>query len=132
MSAAIRVFHGVVQQIAEDLREPHRIRVNQHRRVRQSDAQKNPRRVDHFLVEVYRAIDDSHEVKRLLSQLDLAMADTRDVEQIVDEPHEMLDLPLHHLCARSVYGPCPLVLRSTCKPLRMGVSGLRNSWIRLR
>ena len=97
MSAAIRVVHGVVQQIAEDLREPYWIRVDQHRRVWQGDAKQNPGRVDLFPVEVYRAIDDNREVKPLLSQLDLAVADTRDLEQIVDEPHEMLDLPLHHL-----------------------------------
>jgi hypothetical protein len=47
-----------------------------------------PRRLD-------GAVDEIAQERRLTFQLNLAGRNPRDVEQIVDEPHHVTDLPLH-------------------------------------
>ena len=96
-SAGVRIFYGVTEQVAEDLREPDRIGFYKHRLFRKVDAKLNSGRIHLFLARSDRATKDDAEVEPLLFQLDLAMADPRSIEQIVDEPHQMFDLPLHHL-----------------------------------
>ena len=95
VSAARRVFDGVVQQVAEHLREPRRVRVGPERRVRQFQVNAvglpvdgRPRRVD-------RGLQHRAEVDSLASHLQLVLCDPRHVEQVVGQPHQLHQLPLH-------------------------------------
>ena len=62
-------------------------------------------------------------------QLHLVPADPGDVEQVVDQPHHV-----RRAAAPSSPGPgrrrpaSPPASRITCRPLRIGASGLRSSW----
>ena len=75
-----------------------------------------------------RLLDDRFDVQQLVPQLDLAVDDARDVEQVVDEPTQMLDLPLNDLLA-----PAQVLLRdlgvlARSAALVMAEIGFRSSW----
>ena len=54
-------------------------------------------RPDVRLVHLQRVRGDLIEIHALGAQLEHAAADPRHLEQVIDEPHEMVDLPFHHL-----------------------------------
>ena len=102
-------LHGVVQQVADDLRQPRRVGVEIDRLRRQRDRQL----VVHALVQradgLDGLLDDGRELDALFAQLDLASRDAAHVEQVVDQPRHLADLALQHLGRRlhSVARRCP-------------------------
>jgi hypothetical protein len=83
--------------------------------------------VDRGLRHLGGAAEHGHQFSRLALQLDLAADDARHVEQVVDEPHEMVKLPFHHVARWTVAASTPDILRM-CSALRIGAKGLRSSW----
>ena len=65
-------------------------------------------RVDERTAGLDRRGDDLGRVDRLDLELDLAPRDARDVEQIVDQPDELLELAADHFVAQLAPGrdPC--------------------------
>ena len=97
VSAAGRVLDGVVQQVVEHLHEPRRVRVGPERHVRQIQLNAvalslddRPRRVD-------RGVQHGAQVDPLASHLQLSLCDARHVEQVVGQPDQLHQLPLHRL-----------------------------------
>jgi hypothetical protein len=91
-----RELGGVVEQVADDLRQPHRIGAHPHRRFGNSHVGRAAT-LQGRLAQLERARDDVADVDALAAQLDLARGDPRDVEQVVDHPREVRDLALDHL-----------------------------------
>src|SRR5690606_32393194 len=88
---------GVAQQVREHLREADRIGVELDPLLRELDHELVPGLVEERTRLLERALDDRIERDPALAQLESALRDARDFEQIVDEPRELLDLPLHDL-----------------------------------
>ena len=65
---------------------------------------------------------------RCAAQLHLVAADAGDVEQVVDQPHHVAELPFHHVAGLGDGVASAAASRITCRPLRSGASGLRSSW----
>ena len=91
-SSRLGVLTGVVEQIAEDLRQPHRVGIEEDRLLRQ-------RHVDRLLVTFRQrtarfdgVLDDRREIHPRLSQLQLVPRDSADVEQIVNEADHVRQL----------------------------------------
>ena len=99
--AALGVLGGVGEEVDEDLLEPRRVGLEPEVAAVDRDASsvvlplldERPDGLD-GLVEDRRGVDD------LRPEADLAAGDPGDVEQVVDEPGEVLDLPLD-----DVHGP---------------------------
>ena len=91
------VLGGVGQQVADDLGEPHRVGVEQQGFGRKSDAQLVALGVDERLDRLHRTGDDRGQFDPLLAEFDLAPHDPGHVEQVVHQPDQVMDLPLHHL-----------------------------------
>jgi hypothetical protein len=53
---------------------------------------------------VDRGIEDRFQIAPRYSQLDLVATDAGDVEQVVGQPHELLDLPQHRLMKTVEFG----------------------------
>ena len=94
----VGVLGGVVEQVGEHLRQAHRVAV--------ARSAARPAASTRELVAARRrsaagwsrprAASSVAEVERLAAQLDLAARDARDLEQVVDQPHHVVDLALHH------------------------------------
>src|SRR5690606_27639115 len=97
VAAGGRVLRGVAQQVREHLREADRIGVELDPLLRELDHELVPGLVEERTRLLERALDDRIERDPALAQLESALRDARDFEQIVDEPRELLDLPLHDL-----------------------------------
>jgi hypothetical protein len=90
------VFAGVAQQIGEDLLQTGRVGLERQRLLRQRYVQSV---LPFFQVGTHplqAALQHRGKVERPLAQLDLALRDARDVEQVIDEPYQVVDLPLHN------------------------------------
>ena len=92
-----RELHRIVQEVDEDLRQTDRIAINRDGLVRQGDRQRVTRRSDPWTRELHRRVDEGCQVQPLLAKLDLPLRDPRHVEQIVDDPDQVGDLPIEHL-----------------------------------
>jgi hypothetical protein len=99
-----RVLGGVVEQISDDLGQPRHVAVDddlgpvpwrQHEIVAPG--------VDHRPTGLDRVGDHRRELDPFLAQLDLALRDAADVEQVVDEMDELAQLALDH-AARALVG----------------------------
>jgi hypothetical protein len=99
-AAARRVLGRVVEEVREDLRDADRIGLELHRRARQLDDELVSGLVDEGAARLDRVVDDGAQIDALLPQLDLVARDAREVEQVVDEPHHVPDLTLHHPARR--------------------------------
>ena len=108
-AAVIGVLRGVVEQVGEDLRQPHRIAADEQRLGVEIDGQLVAQVVEHRPAGFDRGFDDGAEIERLLADFDDAARDARHLEQVVDQPVEVMNLPLHHFAglqrARIVEGP---------------------------
>jgi len=91
-----RVLGRVVDEVADDLREPRLISRHPDWIRRQLDAQVVVRRVDRGLAELERGPDHGAQIEAVAAQVDLAGGDSRDVEQLVDQLDEQAALPIHH------------------------------------
>ena len=94
-AAAIRrVLDRVGEQVAEDLLQPHRIRLDHQRILREGDRQLLAAGARHRRHRVRRLGEGLPDGKSALAQFDLPAADPRDVEQLVDDPHHVPGLAL--------------------------------------
>src|SRR5205823_1993191 len=96
-AADIGVLRGIVQQVREDLAEPGRIGEERDRFGGEIERDAVATLVDKRAHALDRALDNGAQEERLLAKLDLAARYARDVEQVVDQPSHVLDLPLDDL-----------------------------------
>ena len=96
-AAVVGVLGGVVQQVGEHLRQAHGIAADHIGSAGRSIVIRwRPASITGRLVSTrLRRSPWSTAISSL--QLDLAARDARDFEQVVDQPHHVVDLPLHHL-----------------------------------
>ena len=88
---------GVVQQVAEHLRQPLRVAVHAGRPRRELGAQALSLGVDRMAAGIDRLGDDEAEVERAALEAELAGADARAVEQVVDQARHVRRLALDDL-----------------------------------
>ncbi len=69
---------------------------------------------------------NASQLDHLALELDAVARDPREIEQIVDQPDQMLDLLAHELDQLGAVPGCPSIA-SMSMPLRIGASGLRSS-----
>ena len=92
---ALAVLAGVVAQVAEHLRQAHRIGLDVDRLRRQVDHQLVLEVQGHRPAGLDSVMDDRRQLHPLLAQLEIVAGDAAHVEQIVDQPHQAAQLPLH-------------------------------------
>ena len=96
----LRVLAAVVQQVAEHLGQPRRVGVQVDRLARQrrpaSSCAASGRAAGVASTACW--ITDASST-RLLAQLDSIVGDAAQVEQVIDQPHQLPQLPLHRLDA---------------------------------
>jgi hypothetical protein len=95
-AAGRRELGGVVDQVRHHLRQPHRIGVDPRGRLERAHTQRVAAGVDARPRRLRRDRDHGRDVDALLAQAQLAARHARRVEQVVDQAHEMIDLPLDH------------------------------------
>jgi hypothetical protein len=95
-AAPLAVLDGVVEQVAQRLGQPGPVRVHVHRLVRQRHRQLLPLLPGQRLTRFQGTAHHGGQADPLLADGDLAPADAADVEQVVHEPAEVVQLPLHH------------------------------------
>ena len=95
--AVAGVLDRVGEQVADHLGEPDRVADGDQRTVGQHALEPLPPLGGERPGGLQRAPDDVGEVDPLGAQRDLAARDARDVEEIVDEPDEVADLPAEHV-----------------------------------
>ena len=93
-AAALGVLRGVGQQVQDDLLDPRRVDVERQLAPLDRDAEGVPPLVDERPGRLDRLVEDRARVHEVLPEPDLPARDARDVEQVVDEPDELPDLPL--------------------------------------
>src|SRR5208283_3734147 len=105
----VRVFGGVVKQVGENLSKTDAIGVEQHRLIGEDDAKLQPGLVNQLAVHLQGVANDGSEEHPFLEQLDDAVAEARNIEQIVDNAHKMLGLALHYRdnAVGALFGLCP-------------------------
>ena len=89
-----RVLGGVVQEVAHDLGEPHRVAAHGEVGVGVADFEFLLFLFEQGLHGFHRRGDDLRHVHALGDQHDLAARDARHVEQVIDEADHVLQLPL--------------------------------------
>ena len=97
LSARLRVAGRVGEQVRHDLGEPHRIAVDPQALVGDVEGEIVIALLEQIARHLDRLGDDVGDLDPLLAQLHLPARDLRDVEEIVDQPGEVVDLPLDHL-----------------------------------
>ena len=76
------------------------------------------------------ALEDGFDVDHLAGEVDLAAGDPGDVEQVVDQPGQVLGLAVDDLPRPPLLGVVGADQLSTWAALRIGARGLRSSWAR--
>ena len=104
-AAALGVLRGVGQQVQDDLLDPRRVDVERQLAPLDRDAQGVPPLVDERPGRLDRLVEDRARVDEVLPEPDLAAGDPGDVEQVVDEPDELPDLPLDDVARPSRGSP---------------------------
>ncbi|MCY1213798.1 hypothetical protein D9M72_255950 [compost metagenome] len=94
-SAGRRVLGGVVEQVREHLREPHRIAAHHERLAAQVHVQRVPGAFEHGPAQFEGVLDHRIERHGFHAQFDLAARDARDFHEVVHEPHHVVDLAAH-------------------------------------
>ncbi len=89
------VLRAVVEQVGEDLCEPRAIRFDPHRGRGLGNLESMAGLCDHRTARFSGILNRRRQVHRRALQLHLAGRNPRDVEQVVDQPHHLADLPLH-------------------------------------
>ena len=98
-AARVGVLRGVVEQVAEHLRQAREIALHVERVVGHVErrARAAARSISGCIGLDARAPRSSPTVDRLAAEVDLAAGDARDVEQVVDQARQVLHLPLDHI-----------------------------------
>ena len=92
-----REFHSVVEHIGKHLHEPRAVAVDTNRRRGQLYLHRVPRCRGECRDRFDGGGHQLREVERFTAQLDFVDRDTGDVQEVVDESHELPDLTLDHL-----------------------------------
>ena len=127
--AGRRELGGVVQQVGHHLAQAHAVGddVNAGLRHRSGDRVIIGRK--QAAAAFQRGVDYAAQRNALLTQHYFAAGETFDIEQIVDQPHQVVKLPLHraarHLDRASA---SPSAAPSNSRLLSITASGLRSSW----
>ncbi|MNH98799.1 hypothetical protein D3C73_515490 [compost metagenome] len=95
LSFGRRVFGGVGQQVADDLRQAGEIAFEPQGLGRQGDRQVMRARLDLGSAGVHGGLDDALQTHTLALKGNLALIDPGDVEQVFDQPREVVGLNLH-------------------------------------
>ena len=97
-----RVLAAVVEQVAEHLRQAHRIGVQSTiGSARQRHLQLVAGRVGERTRRFDRLLDHRRELDAALAQLEPIVGDAVQIEQVVDQPHQLSQLPLHGVARAS-------------------------------
>src|SRR4029434_4974544 len=91
-AAAPGVLGGIVEQIREYLSDPHGIRVEHHRPLRQRRIEVVAGGSDSGAAGLHGTHDDTGEIDGALAQLDAALGNARQLQQVVDQAHEAVYL----------------------------------------
>ena len=92
-----RELQGVREQVSDDLREPCRIRVHPERCRGGVEPEREPTLLEGRANVLARAADHLACVKATALQRDLVVGDAAHLEQVLDEPGEVVHLPPDHL-----------------------------------
>jgi hypothetical protein len=125
-AAALGVLDRVGQEVREHLGEARDVAVDMDRPLGHREMDHEPGLVDRGAHGLDRVEREPGQRDALLPELDLALADAREVEQVVDQPDHLPELPLPSCRAASACGPSRTTVR-ICRQLRIGASGLRSS-----
>ena len=87
-------FAALVSRFSDDLLDPRRVDVERQLAPLDRDGEVVPPLVDERPGRLDRLVEDRPGVDELLAEPDLPAGDAGDVEQVVDEPGELPDLPL--------------------------------------
>ncbi|MCY1204250.1 hypothetical protein D9M72_157740 [compost metagenome] len=87
-----RISGGVVQQVAENLRQPHQVAAHRQRLLGQRQAQRVAVGVDLRPHRFDRGIERGAQLYQVLAQRDAALVEARDIEQLVDQPGQVVQL----------------------------------------
>src|SRR5204862_6815353 len=97
VSGMRRELEGIVDEIADHLLQPHRVGEPHHGRRGQLDGDLFLRRVDGRPQRIHRPVHQLAELDPLPLQLDLAVTDARDIQQIVDHAADVTQLAIEQL-----------------------------------
>ena len=125
---SVCILGGVVQQVGEHLGDPYQVGVHRQGYRRRGQRQHVLARIDQRPADLDRAGDDRPRVDGLDAELDLSAGDPRDVEQVVDQSHQLLDLPGDDVAGPPRFSSSISSICSISTALRIGASGLRSSW----
>jgi len=95
LRALLAVLRRVVQQVGDDLREPREVAVQPQRLRERAHVQRLAACFEVRLRRLDAVRDHRIEVDLLALEHDLALADACDVEQLLDEPRHLAQLPIH-------------------------------------
>ena len=95
-AARRRELRGVGQEIEHDLRDARRVGIEQQRLRRNLEREADARRRQLRLRGFDGALDDRAQIDALLAQRQLAAGNAAHVHQVIDQPHQLRDLTLHH------------------------------------
>ena len=126
-SARRRVLAAVVEEIAEHLRQTDRIGVQVHRLGRHADIHRVAGGLRERLRRQHGLANHRRELHVTLAQLDAVVRDAAQIEEIVHQPHQLLELPFHGVEAATdgrVLDGAPL---EDLQRIAQGASGLRSS-----
>jgi hypothetical protein len=110
-TSGLGVLRGVVQQIQEHLGQPDQIAVEVHRLRRQRDAQFEAALVDEGAARLDRPVDDLGQLDAPVAKLQRVARDAGDVDEVVDEPRQVVHVTLDEVPA----------------PAERGLGGLRDA-----
>ena len=96
-SARVGVLGGVGEQVRQQLRDAQRIRMQRGRTRRQLDRQRVALGIDHRARRLHGHVDDRAQRHVALLELELALGDARDVEQVVEQVRHLAHLALDDL-----------------------------------
>src|SRR5690606_8769345 len=101
----VGVLRRVSEQVLDDLHEADRIGVEPYLLARCREAELLIPRSNRGTDGVDGLREDFRELDALATKLDPSAHDPRDVEEVVDQPNEVVDLPLHELDRLVVAAP---------------------------
>lgn len=114
-----RVLGGVVEQVGEHLREPHAVAFQRQRAVGQMQHELVLRGIEQWAAQLQRVVQHLAQVDGAHVRLDLAARDARDLHEVVDQPHHVVDLAPHHVVvAHRLVGSRPLALEQRQRGLQ--------------
>jgi hypothetical protein len=94
-AAWLRVLGGIVQEVRQHLIQPAGVRIQGHRLRRQCNVNLLAARFEGCADRLDRSRNGLRQIQPLLEQPDLAVFNTRDVQQAVDQTADALRLPFH-------------------------------------